>query len=107
MKRKDAAAALENYRQALAILGTDSAPDKTPEELARTAEIYEGIADAQILSKSGAENLNEAKAAYRKSLDIWQDLERKGKLTPGNNNSLVQVSQKLAKCETTLTKLQK
>ena len=107
MKRKDAAATLENYRQALAILGTDSAPDKTPEELARTAEIYEGIADAQILSKSGAENLNEAKAAYRKSLDIWQDLERKGKLTPGNNNSLVQVSQKLAKCETTLTKLQK
>ena len=107
LKRKDAAAALENYRQALAILETDAAAEKTPEEASRTAEVYEGIADAGILSNSGAENLIEAKTAYRKSLNIWQELERKGKLTPENKDSLDRVSQKIVKCENAAAKLQK
>ncbi len=105
LKQKDAAGALENYRQALAILETGSAPDKTPEEWTRTAEIYEGIADASISTRRDAESLTEAKAAYQKSLDIWQDLRQQGKLLPGNSENLNQVLQKLEKCETTPAKL--
>ncbi len=107
LKQKNAAGALENYRQALTILETDSAPDKTPEEWARTAEIYEGIADAQISSRRDTESLTEAKITYQKSLGIWQDLAQKVKLTPENDYRLNQVSQKSAQCEATLAKLQK
>ena len=91
MKHGNAAGALENYRQALATLEGGTDKNESTETL---AEVYEGIADAQIMLSKKSGSLSEVEM-YQKSLSVWTDLQQRGMLTPNYANRPNEVKQKI------------
>jgi serine/threonine protein kinase len=99
LKNGNALGALENYRQALATL--EAGTDKT-ESTDTLAEIYQGIADAQIRLSKKSGNLSEVETMYQKSLAVWNDLQQRGMLTSDYANRPNEVKQKIEKVEAAL-----
>ena len=98
MKHGNAAGALENYRQALATLEGGTDKNESTETL---AEVYEGIADAQIMLSKKSGSLSEVEM-YQKSLSVWTDLQQRGMLTPNYANRPNEVKQKIERIEVAL-----
>jgi serine/threonine protein kinase len=92
--------ALENYRLALTTFEGATGKSASTKTL---AEIYEGIADAQIrLNNHKLRNASEAKTMYQKSLAVWNDLQQRGMLTSDYANRPNEVKQKIEKFEAAL-----
>lgn len=91
VKKGDAVAALESYRNALTYLEKEPVRSQIPDKLADT---YEGIGDALVSLKIKS---TEAAEMYRKSLEIWRKLKEAGKLKGENAGKTEEVSQKIAK----------
>ncbi len=101
LKNGKAMGALENYRQALATLegGTNKG-----ESTATLAEVYEGIADAQVKLSNKSGNLSEVETMYQKSLAVWNDLQQRGMLTSDYANRPNEVKEKIERLGAALRK---
>lgn len=96
LKSGNTAAALENFRQALTML--EAANDKN--ESNRTlAEVFEGIADAEVVLNKKAGDLSEAKTMYQRSLAVWIDLQQRAVLPADCANKPAEVKEKIDECQ--------
>lgn len=84
--------ALENFREALKLLETQSTQNDWTE---LKASIYEGIGDVQLL----LDQKTEAADSYQKSLEIRQNSQRAGKLSTENSNRISQIQMKIIKIQ--------
>ena len=96
LRNGNAAAALENFRQARTVLESVNSNSSEP-----LADIYEGLADALFSLNRKSGKLSEAKGMYEKSLEVLRDLQRQGKLTPEYQAKLTTIEQKVGKCDQT------
>ncbi len=100
------AKALEGYRKALAI--REELVAKTPDDAegrTQLARIYESLGEYfSLVAKNSqrADDWQEARRLYQQSLDIWNDLQQRGKLTSDYLKKPSEVKQKIVKCETAL-----
>jgi serine/threonine protein kinase/tetratricopeptide (TPR) repeat protein len=110
LAKRDANGALENYRKALAILEPEPIRSAQIISLARA---YQGLGNVQLLradqSKGRTERqtecLKEAKDWYQRSLGVWRELDRKGKVTGDDKTTAHEITQKIDECDTALAKL--
>lgn len=104
LKNGNAANALENYRNSLAMLESEAMRNELPDKLAQG---YEGVGDVHEflsgndLSKQ-AEHLRDAISYYQKSLDIFQNLKNNNKLGEENIKKPDEISEKISKCQSKL-----
>ena len=105
------AEALEGFQKASAI--REELVAANPEYAVgrgQLAYIYKGLGDyfASPAEKTAkrAEDWQQAKIWYQKSLDIWTDLQQKKPLSVDDAKEPVELKQKIQKCETALAKLQ-
>jgi len=100
LKLGDRAKALEGYRKALTI--REELVAKTPDNAegrTQLARIYESLGDCFSLVAKNDKPLadrQEAKQWYQQSLDVWTDLQRKGKLTSDYVKKPNEVKQKIS-----------
>jgi tetratricopeptide (TPR) repeat protein len=110
LAKRDANGALENYRKALAILEPE--PVRSAQKVS-LAHGYQGLGNVQLLRADQAkgrterktECLKEAKEWYQKSLDVWHELDQKGKINGEEKTALGEITQKIEKCDAALAKL--
>jgi eukaryotic-like serine/threonine-protein kinase len=106
-EKNDRVSAAANYRQALAILEVEPMRSEDP---ARLAKAYQALGDSLVATNSSGESmaptdqLREAQRSYQQSLDVWLDLQTRGKLLAHNTEEPDKVSRSLAKCNTALAK---
>jgi len=100
LKLGDRAKALEGYRKALTI--REELVAKTPDNAegrTQLARIYESLGDCFSLVTKNDKPIadrQEAKQWYQQSLDVWTDLQRKGKLTSDYVKKPNEVKQKIS-----------
>jgi tetratricopeptide (TPR) repeat protein len=106
-QKPDFAEAAANYRQAVAILEVEPMRSEDP---ARLAKAYEALGDSLIATNSEKESvaptetLREAQRFYQQSLEIWQDLQTRGRLVTPDMEEPEKVSRSLAKCNVALAR---
>jgi tetratricopeptide (TPR) repeat protein len=109
----DNAGAIENYRKALSIREAMAAGDPGSIDLrivladsyADLAELYSKLAnDPGTPAPHRTERLREARSWFQRSLEIFNDLQSKGKLTGGDAKKPENLSRELAKVEDALGK---
>ena len=108
LKLGDREKALEGYHKALAIREelVAKSPDNA-EGRTQLALIYESLGDffsVVVKNDKHAADWQEAKRWYQQSLDVWNDLQRKGKLTSDYAKKPNEVRQKIEKWEPGLRK---
>ena len=110
-KKGDAAAALGSFRKALAIQEGLSRVDPSNEAvreglaaaLGRVADAEAALgASAKTPAVSRPGHWREARSFYQRSLDIWQDLSRRGLLRGGNVGEPDRIAGQLARCNEAL-----
>jgi serine/threonine protein kinase/tetratricopeptide (TPR) repeat protein len=111
--KADPVSALESYGKALAIEETLSKSDASNEvarERVAVALNHRASAEASIAAASRtplvlrADHWREARSIYRKSLEIWQDLSRRGVLRASSAGEPDRVAQQIALCDEALKK---
>jgi hypothetical protein len=101
---------LEYYRKALAII------EPEPVRSAQTVSLangYQGMGNVQLLraeqakgrSERQTECFKEAKDWYQKSLNVWHELNQKGKVTGEEKTTPGEITQKIEQCDAALAKL--
>ncbi len=95
-KSGDAARALENFRNAQEMFELEPLKSKSSDQL---AEIYEGIGDTLLALNKNGKNFTDARKMYQLSLDTLTNLQQNGKLNSENIGKLIEVPQKIAKCQ--------
>ena len=108
LKLGDQTNALAGYRKALTMREQLQAanPDDSEGRL-QLARIYEGLGNCVATiarNDKRAANWQEAKRWYQQSLDVWNELQRKGTLTFEYAKKPDEVKQKIEKCEPGLRK---
>ncbi|MEO8430801.1 MAG: protein kinase [Acidobacteriota bacterium] len=110
-KRPDAGAALQSYRRALAIDETRSKRDPSNEAAREAVAIdlaHEASAEASLAAAGGpsatarAARWKEARATYRRSLDVWLDLRGRGVLKGAYAKEPERVAEQIALCDAAL-----
>ena len=110
-KKGDAASALASFRKALAIQEGLSRVDPSNEAvreglagaLGRVADAEAALgASAKTPAASRPGHWKEARSFYQRSLDIWQDLSRRGLLRGGNVGEPDRVAAQLTRCNEAL-----
>jgi non-specific serine/threonine protein kinase/serine/threonine-protein kinase len=112
-KKPDPAAALASYRKALAIEEIRSKSDPS-NEVARVAVAvalsHQARAETLLAAArttpiaSRASHWREARATYRKSLELWVDMRSRGVLSGTNSGEPARVAQQIALCDEALRK---
>jgi tetratricopeptide (TPR) repeat protein len=109
----DSAEAIENYRKALSIREAMAAGDPGSIDLRIVlADSYADLAllhsklanDPKTSAQNRTERLREARSWFQRSLDIFNDLQSKGKLTGGDAKKPENLTRELAKVEEALEK---
>ncbi len=110
--KADWKAALDSYGRALATAETLSRADPSNEEgteriataLGRQARVETLIAGSNRTPvRARAGHWREARAIYRKSLAVWQDMSRRGVLRAGSAGEPERVAREIVKCEQALS----
>ncbi len=109
LAKGDANGASEIYRKSLDILSREPVRSSQTKSL---AEVYAGLGDADLLKASHAmgdarqtELFKEGRDWYLKSLDVWSELDKQGKITLEDKTKLSEATQKVEQCLAALTKL--
>ncbi len=112
-KKGETASALESYRKALAIdealSKADPSNEAARESVAVVLNHQAGVEQALAAAPgtpavSRDSHWREARSTYRKSLDIWQDLSRRGVLRGSSAGEPDRVAQQIALCDEALRK---
>jgi serine/threonine protein kinase len=103
LKLGDKTNALAGYRKALTMReGLLATNPEDAEGRTQLARIYESLGDCfstMARNDKRVANWQEAKRWYQQSLDVWNDLQRKGTLTAVYGKKPDEVKRKLEKCE--------
>jgi non-specific serine/threonine protein kinase/serine/threonine-protein kinase len=110
LAKRDMNGSLENYRKALTILEPE--PVRSAQILS-LAHGYQGLGNLQVMRADQAtgrterqtEYFKEAKVWYQKSLDVWRELDQKGKLSGDDKTTPGEITQKIEQCDAALAKL--
>jgi serine/threonine protein kinase len=100
---------LENIRKAVSVFEELPAPENT--EYVADAYGATGVAYSRLATRPGVSraarvaNWRQARAAYRKSLDMWLEVRGLGALTLSEAHEPDNISVELAKCDAALNKL--
>jgi non-specific serine/threonine protein kinase/serine/threonine-protein kinase len=110
-RASDAAGARESFGQAVAIREALSAADPSNERLREAlAEVVGAEAEAEeklaaapkTTSAARAGHWRQARSLYRKSLDLWLDLRKRGVLRPANAGEPDRIAQQITRCDQAL-----
>jgi len=106
--------ALKQYNKAIELLDPLTAADRSnvtvrialADALSNAARLHVQMAGRDEEPSTRLEDWNRAKSFYERSLGLWLELERTGKLPPDGNVAMNNVRNELARCNDSVAKLQ-
>jgi tetratricopeptide (TPR) repeat protein len=110
----DRADALKEYGNAIELLEplTAADPDNAryrislADALSNTAGLYVRKAEQSKDTSAGIDYWTKARSFYQRSEQLWEELDKAGKLPPAQRHAIQEVSSELARCDSSLAKLQ-
>jgi eukaryotic-like serine/threonine-protein kinase len=106
--------ALKEYGNAIELLEPLTASDpgnaryriSLADALSNTARLYVRTAEQSKDSSTNLEYWTKARSFYQRSEQLWEELDKAGKVPPAQRQAIREVSDELARCDTSLAKLQ-
>jgi len=110
----DRANALKEYGNAIELLEPLTAADpgnaryriSLADALSNSARLHVLSAEGSKDSSAHLEDWMKARSFYQRSEQLWEELDKAGKLSPAQRRAIQEVSGEIAKCDSSLAKLQ-
>jgi len=105
--------ALKQYDNAVELLENLASSDRSnaryrialADVLSNTAGVYVSMAGREREPSARFQDWTMARSLYQRSSDMWQELDKSGKLPPGRSRVIPEVAAEVARCDESIAKL--